>query len=348
MNAHAALPTLNAALAALVVPTGGASVALVHADAGTALAELPCMAEQSSKPAFDGIAARGWPAYSGVEGFGPARIPTAPQVIVLLLPRVRALGRAELARAWIALPAGGWLLAAGHNDEGVRGFEKDLGALGPLTRTMSKHHGRAFWLQKAEAPDAAAQALAAQWIAADAPRLDAGSGLWLRPGVFNEGRLDGGSALLIEHLPARLGGRAADLGAGSGLLARALLERCEGVRSVDLFEAEARALDLAQRNLEGARAPVALHWHDVAQGVPGRFEVVVCNPPFHVGSRSVPALGRAFIAAAARALVPEGELWLVANRHLPYEDALRERFGHGTRIAEAGGFKVFRAWAPRA
>ena len=88
-------------------------------------------------------------------------------------------------------------------------------------------------------------------------------------------------------------------------------------------------------------------WHDVATGVPGRFDAVVSNPPFHVGSRGVPALGRAFIAAAARALTRDGQFLMVANRHLPYEEALREVFGRGELLVEQSGFKVYRAWEPK-
>ena len=38
---------------------------------------------------------------------------------------------------------------------------------------------------------------------------------------------------------------------------------------------------------------------------------------------------------------------MVANRHLPYEDALREVFGRGELLAEQAGFKVYRAWEPK-
>ena len=276
-----------------------------------------------------------------------------PQLVVVLPPRSRGEGRALLARAMRDVAEGGVVLAAALNDEGAKSFEKDLAALSPLAGVISKAHGRAFWTapRPADLPDESA-ALAARGLAADAPARDAATGLWTQPGVFNEGRLDAGSALLIEHLPITVKGHIADLGAGSGLLSLAAIERCPGVASLDLFEAEARALDLARRNLEAARVPLAFHWHDVGAGLPndvrGRFDAVLCNPPFHVGSRGVPALGRAFIAAAAFALKREGELLLVANRHLPYEDALREAFAHGEALAEQGGFKVYRAWSPRA
>ncbi|MFO0394389.1 MAG: class I SAM-dependent methyltransferase, partial [Lysobacteraceae bacterium] len=273
--------------------------------------------------------------------------------IVVLPPRSRDEGRALMARAVRDVAPGGLVAGAALNDEGARSAEKDLATLLPLAGQISKAHGRAFWTvpRPAVLPEAT-QELIARWLAADEPRRDATTGLWQRPGVFNEGRLDAGSALLIEHLPKDLRGRVADLGAGSGLLSLAVLERCPAVTALELFEAEARAVDLARRNLAGARVPVGIHWHDVSTGVLSdgrpRFDAVVCNPPFHVGSRSVPALGRAFIAAAARALAKDGQLLLVANRHLPYEDELRTVFGRGEALAEQGGFKVYRAWAPKA
>jgi 16S rRNA (guanine1207-N2)-methyltransferase len=312
----------------------------------------PLRAEQGFKPFHDALRAEGLAVVDGVAERLDDRA-AAPGLVVVLPPRSRDEGRALLARAWLAVAPGGAVLAAAMNDEGAKSFEKDLAAIAPLAGVVSKAHGRAFWTAPRPAsPDADALALAARWEAVDAPRFDAATGGWTRPGVFNEGRLDVGSALLLQHLPRGLRGRVADLGAGSGLLARAVLAQCPEVAAVDLFEAEARAVDLARRHLDGARAPVGLHWCDLSAGLPesarARFDAVVCNPPFHIGSRGVPALGRAFIAAAARALKRDGQLLLVANRHLPYEEALREAFGHGEALAEQGGFKVYRAWSPRA
>ena len=306
--------------------------------------------EQGFRPLHDAVRDDGALRVEAQEPVGGGWPDAAPVLVLVLLPRARDEGRALLARAWRDVAPDGVVLAAALNDEGARSFEKDLATLAPLAGRAAKAHGRAFWTEPRPPALGDAGAAVARWLAADAPRLDPASGCWTRPGVFNEGRLDAGSALLLEHLPADLGGRVADLGAGSGLLSVAALDRCPAIASLDLFEAEVRALDLARRNLESAAAPVRLHWHDVARGVPapeGGFDAVLCNPPFHVGSRGVPALGRAFIAAAAGAMARSGQLLLVANRHLPYEDALRDAFGRGEVLAERAGFKVFRAWRPR-
>ena len=137
----------------------------------------------------------------------------------------------------------------------------------------------------------------------------------------------------------------ADLGAGYGYLSAEVLARNPGVHALDLYEADARALALARENL-GTPAGVELgfHWHDVAAGLPRRgYDFIVSNPPFHSGRADEPALGRAFIAAAAGALRPGGRLFLVANRHLPYEAELAARFAAVRVLAQEGGFKVVEA-----
>ena len=197
-------------------------------------------------------------------------------------------------------------------------------------------------------------ALVAQWRQLDAPRRVAatdvpGGGFQSRPGVFAWDRVDAASAMLAAALPTDLQGRVADFGAGWGYLSMQALARCPRIASLDLYEADARALALARRNLAGAAVPAAFHWHDVEAGVAERFDAIVCNPPFHaLGRGERPDIGRAFIAAAAAALKPGGRLWLVANRHLPYEDALGAGFAQVRIVAQAGGFKIVEAEKARA
>jgi 16S rRNA (guanine1207-N2)-methyltransferase len=65
-----------------------------------------------------------------------------------------------------------------------------------------------------------------------------------------------------------------------------------------------------------------LHWHDVTTGLPGPFDAILMNPPFHTGQATDVDLGRAFLKVAFASLKRGGKLLLVANRQLPYEAVL--------------------------
>jgi 16S rRNA (guanine1207-N2)-methyltransferase len=69
------------------------------------------------------------------------------------------------------------------------------------------------------------------------------------------------------------------------------------------------------------------------------------NPPFHEGRAADPALGQAFIEAAAKALRSGGRLFLVANRGLPYEAVLAGRFPQSGELARDGNYKIL--WGRR-
>lgn len=247
--------------------------------------------------------------------------------LVLALPgKSRDETLATFATAHDLLAPGGVLVAALANDSGAARFEKQLAAAAGNIESIQKNKCRAFLARLDQPWDA--ETLAA-WRALAAPKQVPGTSFLTIPGVFSDGRVDPGSALLAGHVPPSLHGRVADLGAGWGFLSHAILSKCPRVPVLDLYEADARALDLARQNLacvagEHPRCQVGFHWHDVAAGLPdpGSYDAVVMNPPFHEGRRTDVALGEAFLTAAADALRPGGTLAMVANRQLPYEAVL--------------------------
>jgi len=265
-------------------------------------------------------------------------------LVLILPPRQRDEARALLARALRLTERGGRIVACMSNDEGARSGEADLERIvGPLT-TLTKNKCRVFWSAPLDQPHD--DALVEEWLRLDAVRPIADGRFVSRPGVFAWDRIDVASQLLAEHLPSDLAGRAADLGAGFGYLSVELLQRCARIAALDLYEAERRALDLARRNLAAleSRAAIRYCWHDVTTGLTDRYDVIVCNPPFHTHARADrPDIGRRFIATAAQSLLPGGRLWLVANRHLPYEQALGAGFERVRIVTQQHGFKIVEA-----
>jgi 16S rRNA (guanine1207-N2)-methyltransferase len=319
-------------------PSAQARVLFLRARTGWPLLRFPrerFVCEQGFRPFADALQRDGLDVAASREGND------AFELVLALPPRQRDEARALLARAVLRTTEDGVVLASMLNTEGARSGESDLARLLGPVRSLSKHHCRAFWARVNG--DRLDRALLDAWAALDAPRPIGDGRFMSRPGVFAWDRIDAASALLASALPGDLAGRGADLGAGYGYLSAEVLARCPRVTALDVFEAEARALELARRNLARSdRRDVAIDyfWHDVASGLPHRYDFIVSNPPFHQGRADQPELGRAFIAAAADALLPGGRLWLVANRHLAYEGVLAERFASVRDVLVKDGFKV--------
>jgi 16S rRNA (guanine1207-N2)-methyltransferase len=260
--------------------------------------------------------------------------PAAPYAAAIVcLPRSREAGRALIARAAAEVAPGGWVAVDGQKTDGIDTALRDLRARVNLSEALSKAHGKLAVF--AAGPDLS------DWLA----RPVTVAGFQTLPGVFSADGPDRGSALLAGALPEKLGGKVADLGAGWGFLAAEILKR-PGVKRLDLVEAEADALDCARVNITDPRA--RFHWADATAWRPENLlDAVVMNPPFHTGREADPGLGAAFIRAARRMLAPDGSLWLVQNRHLPYDSALSESFLEYREVAGDGSFRVLHAQKPR-
>ncbi|TNC49339.1 class I SAM-dependent methyltransferase [Rubellimicrobium rubrum] len=253
----------------------------------------------------------------------------APAVVVCV-PRSKALARALIAEA---ARLASLVVVDGQRTDGVDALWRDVRAKRGDVEGLTQGHGRLFWFQGGPGFE--------DW-ALEGP-VQGPDGLFSQPGVFSADGADRASLMLTEALPPKLPRRMADFGAGIGVLALAALAR-DGVESLDLIEAERLALDCARLNVKDERARFL--WEDARHGVRGPYDGIVMNPPFHVGRRPEPELGLAFIQAAAKALTPSGQLWLVANRHLPYEAALAELFRNVQEIGGNAGFKLLHAAQP--
>lgn len=271
--------------------------------------------------------------YDHWQAQGHAMACDTPATVVVTVPRSKRFARALVARA--AATATGLVIVDGQKTDGIDGLYRDCRkVLGPLP-TLTKAHGRLFWFAPTDA--------LTDW--ADPGPQPGPDGFFTQPGVFSADKIDAGSALLVTHLPDTLTGHVVDLGAGWGYLSRVALA-CTAVTTLDVVETDQRALDCARLNLPDPRA--AFHWADATRWSPASaVDTVIMNPPFHQGRKGDPGLGAAFIANAARILKPRGELWMVANRHLPYETALATHFKHVKELAGTGAFKLFHATHPK-
>lgn len=269
-----------------------------------------------------------------VRGIATRPTPQGPYAAALVtLPRARDLAEARMAEAEAATPEG-LIVLDGAKTDGVEPMLKALKARLTLSGQLSKAHGKILWYTNTGA--------LTDWTRPAMHRNPEGD--WVAPGVFSADAADPASRALAEALPARIKGTVADLGAGWGWLSRELL-KAEGVKTLHLVEADRAALDCARENVTDDRA--RFHWADALRWrAPAALDAVVMNPPFHAGRKGDPSIGQAFIATAARILEPHGQLWLVANRHLPYEATLAEHFRETSEVGGTSKFKILTAARP--
>ena len=265
-------------------------------------------------------------------------LPRGKWPLVLVLPgKSRDETLAWFALARDRLERGGKMLAAMPNTAGASRFENELRRATHKVVSLQKHKCRAF---SATEDGTWNEDLFDEWRALGIPRELPESGFVVEAGIFSSDHIDPGSQLLADHLPDHLHGQVADLGAGWGFLSDAILKQCPNVMRVDLFEADARALNCARKNLSSHERDLTFHWHDVTTGLPDNYDAIVMNPPFHTGQATDVDLGRAFLEVAANSLKRGGKLLLVANRQLPYEAALESGGLAWRKIIEEKGYKL--------
>lgn len=310
---------------------------------------------------------RTWPDITGWQPFKPkatdwenagfARIgaPEGKWPLVMILPgKSRDETLLWFAIARDHLEPAGTILVSMPNTAGASRFEKELARAANGVSSIQKHKCRAFHITDDGTWN---EAVFGEWRSLGGRRAVPETTFITEAGIFSSDHVDPGSKLLAGHLPASLRGKAADLGAGWGYLTDAIFRRCPGVESVDLYEADARALDCARINLapptglslasppymiDDARK-TGFHWHDVTTGLPEIYDTIVMNPPFHTGQATDVDLGRAFLRTAHASLRPGGKLLLVANRQLPYEAELAALGMPARKLAEDSVYKILSA-----
>lgn len=247
--------------------------------------------------------------------------------------------QAELFGAHRALRPGGRALIVMHKDQGAKRYERLAATLFGALEPLAKDGGwRLVQATKVQATKTGEPLTQVEPVAFKASGLS----LSAEPGVYAAGKLDPGTARLLDavRLEAFAGQRLLDLGCGYGLIAL----------KASLAGAAVTALD------DDFLAVRATHRHALHYGLDVRtlhsdidselqdtgFDAVVTNPPFHVGKQVVLDVPQAFIAAAYGRLRPGGSLVLVANRALPYERELAP-FASWETVHLDGQFKVLRA-----
>lgn len=278
--------------------------------------------------------------------FDFAALPSAaPTQALYRISKEKRVAEHVLQSLWALLPVGGALHFCGYKNDGIKTYAKRAQEAwqceGALQRGDQHLHVYRFVKQHVAATplnDSDYHALHPIGLLREQDVLS-------KPGIFAWDRFDAGSLFLLEQLRAVLAQaappqRGLDLGCGYGLLALALLQA--GCTRVVATDNNAAALRACAANLERHRggAEVLVLAGDCADSVDERFDLILCNPPFHQGFAVEQDLTDRFLQATRRLLAPRGRALFVVNSFIPLERKAAGSFAQVQTMADNRRFRL--------
>ncbi len=304
------------------------------------------------------LAANGVVSARVIPGHGAYGLPErlVADVVAIRIPHEKLSLLGLLFDAHRLLRPGGRCYVAGATNEGMKTAAKLLNRLFGNMSVLEYESGhRIVVAEKISHDPVDDTALDSPYLVSDTFReLDVtlrGSDirLYSRPGVFSWDHLDEATKILAGTIEIPSRASTLDLGCGSGPLGITASRLSAGARVV-MVDADVEAVRSAKKS---AKAAGITNYQVLPSDVAGavldeRFDVVVTNPPFHVGKQTELSVPMQFIEDSWQVLEPGGRLYLVANRTLPYEVPIKKRFGDVETLHDGRRFKVLSATRSRA
>jgi len=256
--------------------------------------------------------------------------------IVMIPPTDKGSARviAEINAAQKAITNKGNIFIVMHKDQGAKRYEKHLKSLFTNTDVVAKQQG--WRLVRASSKKEASPNY--EDLSFNIEGLD----LNAHKGVYAAGKLDPGTAFMLETIRLDfMSKRVLDMGCGYGLLA---LKASLAGATVTAIDDDLLAVQSCYQNAQKYALDIRCLHSDINAELKAKeqFDLIITNPPFHIGKFVKLELPFAFIAAAHKHLLKGGDLVLVANKALAYEPLL-DAFSSWKTLGVNERFKVLQA-----
>lgn len=264
--------------------------------------------------------------------------------LVIFVPKAREALDMQLALARFLLAENGQVLLVGEKREGIAGAARQLQALAPDTRKVDSARHCQVWvagLAATETPFEPEQWLRWHEVECAGTRISVAG----MPGIFSDGRLDEGTARLLESLAETpVQGPVLDFACGAGVIGAWLQAHSPNTGPIDGIDVQAQAVFCAHHTYQRNQASGRILASDGLPGELGRYQTIVTNPPFHSGVHTDTSMTEAFLSQVKQHLEPGGELRLVANRFLPYRELIEAQIGECNLLFQDSRFTVYQAF----
>jgi len=270
-------------------------------------------------------------------------LPNNVKVVLIKVPKTLALLEYQLQQLSAVINKETIVVAAGKVDTIHKStlalFEKYIGT----TKTsLAKKKSRLIFsiVDQTEVPE---DEVAITW---DIERF--GWKIHNHANVFSRNHLDIGGRYLMDNLPEGDFTKVVDLGCGNGVVGMAA--------AVAYPEAQITFIDESYMAVDSARINMLKNFEEersdntrfvVNNGLVGfkarSYDLILCNPPFHQQHAITDHIAWSMFNDAHFCLAMHGELVIVGNRHLDYQDKLERIFGNCELIAENKKFVILRA-----
>ncbi|OED39800.1 hypothetical protein AB833_14420 [Chromatiales bacterium (ex Bugula neritina AB1)] len=164
--------------------------------------------------------------------------------------------------------------------------------------------------------------------------------------VFSRDHLDHGARFFLQHYSALPeAGRVADLACGNGVLG-IMYQKMNPASAMVFIDESYMAIASTKLNY-GEAFPNSTAVFQTTDGLQDSesesLDLILCNPPFHQQHTVSRQIASRFFRDSKRCLQRQGQLWVVANRHLNYDREMQILFGNCRFVARNKKFFVLRS-----